>query len=62
MKTSVLLSVFLSGESFAILTEIHMQRLLKNAQEVLELLVESSLENGEPLPTPRTLGQSFQVA
>lgn len=27
---------------------------LKNAQEVLELLVESSLENGELLPKPKT--------
>jgi predicted RNase H-like HicB family nuclease len=27
---------------------------LKNAQEVLELLIESSLENGEPLPKPKT--------
>ena len=35
---------------------------LKNAQEVLELLVESSLEEGEPLPKPRTLGQSLQAA
>ncbi len=35
---------------------------LKNAQEVLELLIESALENGEPLPEPKTLGQSFQVA
>ena len=35
---------------------------LKNAQEVLELLIESSLEEGEPQPTPKTLGQSFQIA
>lgn len=35
---------------------------LKNAQEVLELLIESSLENGEPLPKPKTFGQSLQVA
>ncbi len=34
----------------------------KNAQEVLELLIESSLEEGEPLPEPKTLRQSFQVA
>lgn len=34
---------------------------LKNAQEVLELLIESSF-NGEPLPEPKKLGQSFQVA
>ena len=35
---------------------------LKNAQEVLELLIESSLEDGEPLPEPMTFGQSLQVA
>lgn len=35
---------------------------LKNAQEVLELLIETSLEEGQPLPEPKTLGQSFQVA
>ncbi len=35
---------------------------LKNAQEVLELLIESALEEGEPLPQPKTLGHSFQVA
>ncbi len=35
---------------------------LKNAREVLELLIESSLENGEPLPQSRTLGQALQVA
>lgn len=34
---------------------------LKNAQEVLELLIESSLEDGETLPKPKTFGQSFQV-
>ncbi|MFE1747986.1 type II toxin-antitoxin system HicB family antitoxin [Coleofasciculus sp. H7-2] len=34
----------------------------KNAQEVLELLIESSLEEGTPLPKPNTFGQSFQVA
>jgi antitoxin HicB len=31
----------------------------KNAQEVLELLIESALEEGKPLPRPRQL---FQVA
>jgi predicted RNase H-like HicB family nuclease len=31
----------------------------QNAQEVLELLVESSLEEGKALPTPK---QFFQVA
>ena len=35
---------------------------LKNAQEVLELLIETALENGESLPKPQKLGQSFQVA
>ena len=35
---------------------------LKNAQEVLELLIESSLENSEPLPKPMTFGQSLQIA
>ena len=35
---------------------------VKNAQEVLELLIEISLEEGKPLPEPKTLGQSFQVA
>ena len=35
---------------------------LKNAQEVLELLIESALEEGEPLPEAKTLGQSLQVA
>lgn len=35
---------------------------LKNAQEVLELLIESSMEEGNPLPEPKTLSQSIQVA
>ncbi|MBD2210012.1 type II toxin-antitoxin system HicB family antitoxin [Nostoc linckia FACHB-104] len=35
---------------------------LKNAQEVLELLIETALELGESLPEPKTLGQSLQVA
>ena len=35
---------------------------LKNATEVLELLIESSVEEGKPLPEPLTLGQSLQVA
>jgi hypothetical protein len=35
---------------------------LKNAQEVLELLIETSLEDGEPLPKPITFGQSSQLA
>jgi predicted RNase H-like HicB family nuclease len=35
---------------------------LKNATEVLELLIESSLSEGKPLPEPKTLGKSLQVA
>ena len=35
---------------------------LKNAKEVLELLIESSLEDGKSLPEPKTFGKSFQVA
>ncbi|MBD2168731.1 type II toxin-antitoxin system HicB family antitoxin [Calothrix membranacea FACHB-236] len=35
---------------------------LKNAQEVLKLLIETALELGETLPEPKTLGQSLQVA
>jgi len=35
---------------------------LKNTQEVLELLSEPALANGEPLPEPKTLGQLFQLA
>ncbi|MBD2168730.1 type II toxin-antitoxin system HicB family antitoxin [Calothrix membranacea FACHB-236] len=35
---------------------------LKNAQEVLEMLIETNLELGEPLPEPKTLGQSLQAA
>ncbi|MUG98630.1 hypothetical protein F7734_42620 [Scytonema sp. UIC 10036] len=35
---------------------------MENAQEVLELLIETASENGESLPNPKTLGQSFQVA
>jgi len=34
----------------------------QNAQEVLELLIESSLSDGELLPEPKMLRQSFQVA
>lgn len=33
-----------------------------NAQEVLELLIESSVSEGKPLPKPKTLGQSLQAA
>ena len=35
---------------------------LKHAQEVLELLIDTSLEDGEPLPKPKTYGQPLQVA
>lgn len=34
---------------------------LKNATEVLELLIELSLSEGKPLPEPKILGQSLQV-
>ncbi|MCY7277709.1 MAG: type II toxin-antitoxin system HicB family antitoxin [Phormidesmis sp. CAN_BIN44] len=34
----------------------------KNAQEVLELLVESALKLGEPLPEPKRFGQTLQIA
>ncbi len=35
---------------------------LKNAQEVLELLIETALEDGEALPEPKKLGALIQVA
>ena len=35
---------------------------LKNAQDVLELFIETALDNGEPLPDPRTVDRSFQAA
>ncbi|MEH1833096.1 MAG: type II toxin-antitoxin system HicB family antitoxin [Nostoc sp.] len=35
---------------------------LKNAQEVLEMLIESSLADGQTLPEPKTLGKSLEVA
>jgi antitoxin HicB len=35
---------------------------IKNAQEVLELLIETTLEEGKLLPQPKTVGQLFQVA
>lgn len=35
---------------------------LKNAQEVLELLIETCPEEGKPLPEPIKLGQQFKVA
>ena len=34
---------------------------LKNAQEVLELLIESALENNELLPQPNFFDQSIQL-
>lgn len=35
---------------------------IQNAQEVIELLVETYQEEGKPLPIPKTLGQEYQVA
>ncbi len=35
---------------------------LQNAQEVLELLTESTLDEGNPLPKPQLFGQSLQPA
>jgi len=35
---------------------------LKNAQEVLELLIESALNNNEALPKPNIFGQLLQFA
>ena len=35
---------------------------IKNAQEVLELLIDSSLEDGKPLPEPQKFGKSLQIA
>ena len=35
---------------------------LKNAREVLELLIDTALNNGETLPEPKTLEQSFHAA
>ncbi|MEH2270237.1 MAG: type II toxin-antitoxin system HicB family antitoxin [Nostoc sp.] len=34
----------------------------RNAQEVLEMLIESSLADGETLPEPKTLGKPLEVA
>ena len=34
---------------------------LKNAQEVLELLIESALNNNESLPEPKLFGKSVQL-
>ncbi|PIG91845.1 type II toxin-antitoxin system HicB family antitoxin [Gloeocapsopsis sp. IPPAS B-1203] len=38
------------------------EKALKNAQEVLEFLVKSAVEDGEILPEPLIVGKSFQVA
>ncbi|MEL7244202.1 MAG: type II toxin-antitoxin system HicB family antitoxin [Cyanobacteria bacterium P01_H01_bin.150] len=35
---------------------------VKNAQEVLEMLIESALEDGETLPEPKTWENRFKVA
>ncbi len=35
---------------------------LQNAQEVLEMLIESALEDGETLPTPQTYDRAPQPA
>jgi antitoxin HicB len=35
---------------------------LQNAREVLELLTESAIEDGEPLPAPQLLGQVLRQA
>ncbi|MBH8552438.1 type II toxin-antitoxin system HicB family antitoxin [Nostocaceae cyanobacterium CENA357] len=38
------------------------EKAFKNAQEVLEMLIESSLADGETLPEPKTLEKSLEVA
>jgi predicted RNase H-like HicB family nuclease len=35
---------------------------MQNAHEVLELLIDSAIQNGEPLPEPKTFGQTLQIA
>ena len=35
---------------------------LKNAQEVLEMLIESSKDDGKPLPKLQTIGKSLKAA
>ncbi|HBE19978.1 MAG TPA: hypothetical protein DEG17_03025 [Cyanobacteria bacterium UBA11149] len=35
---------------------------LKNAQEVLELLIETTLEEGKPLPQPKKFNLELQIA
>ncbi|MEM6753950.1 MAG: type II toxin-antitoxin system HicB family antitoxin [Cyanobacteria bacterium P01_C01_bin.38] len=38
------------------------EKAVKNAQEVLEMLIESALEDGEALPEPKTWENRFKVA
>ena len=38
------------------------QEALKNAQEVLELLIETTLEEGKPLPQPKKFNLELQIA
>ncbi|KAM3097482.1 type II toxin-antitoxin system HicB family antitoxin [Phormidesmis sp. 146-35] len=38
------------------------QEAMQNAHEVLELLIDSASQNGEPLPEPKTFGQALQIA
>jgi len=35
---------------------------LRNAQEVLEMLISSYLEDGQPIPEPQILGKSLTAA
>jgi antitoxin HicB len=35
---------------------------LKNAQEVLEMLISSYLEDGQPIPEPQIVGKSLTAA
>lgn len=38
------------------------QEAMQNAHEVLELLIDSAIQTGEPLPEPKTFGQRLQIA
>ncbi len=38
------------------------EEVLKNGQEVLEMLIDSCLEDGELLPEPQVLGKFLKVA
>ncbi len=38
------------------------QEAMQNAHEVLELLIDSAIQNSEPLPEPKTFGQALQIA